>query len=101
VAATFDQADAVLAHGETQAGTPQSCAAMEATIARFGELDALARGAAVAARLDVWLEGLRADVPAVFAARGTGCFRAVEVRDAADAPLDGAGVERLVAACRA
>jgi adenosylmethionine-8-amino-7-oxononanoate aminotransferase len=96
----FDAADAMLLHGETQAGTPQSCAAIEATIARFEELDALARGRAVAAQLDAFLDELVADVPAVAAVRGAGCFRAIELRSDDGAPLDAAEIARVVAACR-
>jgi adenosylmethionine-8-amino-7-oxononanoate aminotransferase len=95
VVEAFDRHDAILVHGETQAGTPQSCAAIEATIRQFGALGALERGRAVAERLDAWLADLRADVPCVADVRGEGCFRAIVLRDA-----DGQRIERLVAACR-
>jgi adenosylmethionine-8-amino-7-oxononanoate aminotransferase len=97
----FDRHDAVLFHGETQAGTPQSCAAIEATIERFATLGALEHGRTVAAALDAWLAELRADVAFVADVRGAGCFRAVELQDADGSALSGERVERIVAACRA
>jgi adenosylmethionine-8-amino-7-oxononanoate aminotransferase len=101
VAEAFDRRDAILVHGETQAGTPQSCAAIEATAGRFGALDALARGRAVAATLDAWLAELQADAARVAGVRGAGCFRAIELRDGDGAPLPPERVEQIVDACRA
>jgi adenosylmethionine-8-amino-7-oxononanoate aminotransferase len=97
----FDRHDAVLFHGETQAGSPQSCAAIEATIGQFAALDALARGRAVAERLDAWLDELRTDVACVDEVRGIGCFRAIGLRGAGGSPLSGERIERIVGACRA
>jgi adenosylmethionine-8-amino-7-oxononanoate aminotransferase len=97
----FERADAMLVHGETQAGTPQTCAAIEATIGQFAELDALRRGARVAERLDARLRELAAAAPAVHAVHGAGCFRALALRDADGQPLDARRIEALVAACRA
>ena len=101
VSAAFDRADAMLVHGETQAGTPQSCAAMEATVAEFAALDALRRVKGVAAQLDRWLADLLADVPAVAAVRGAGCFRAIELREPDGTPFGAGRVEQLVDDCRA
>jgi len=100
VSETFDHADAVLVHGETQAGTPPSCAAIEATIAQFAELDALANGRRVAARLDIWLGELAAQAPAVAHVRGAGCFRAIELREPDGTPFGVERVESVAADCR-
>jgi adenosylmethionine-8-amino-7-oxononanoate aminotransferase len=97
----FDRHDAVLFHGETQAGSPQSCAAIEATIGQFAALDALERGRSVARQLDAWLGELCADVACVAEVRGTGCFRAIGLCGTDGSTLSGARIERVVAACRA
>ena len=96
----FDRNDAMLLHGETQAGSPQSCAAIEATIAQLHALDALARGDAVSARLDRWLAECAA-LPGVGSARGAGCFRALELCMPDGSPAGPEEVARVVAACRA
>jgi len=74
VCEVFERADAVLFHGETQAGAPSSCAAMVATIAEMERLDACGRAAKLSDRLDVLLDDL-ADHPLVVEHRGAGCFR--------------------------
>ncbi len=65
VSERFIEAGAVLGHAETQAGTPPSCAAILATIAEMRRLDALRRGAALAAQLDRRLSALVGHSPFV------------------------------------
>jgi adenosylmethionine-8-amino-7-oxononanoate aminotransferase len=101
VSEAFDRSDAILIHGETQAGAPPSCAAIEATIAEFGRLDALRRGRYVAAALDRRLDELAADLSAVAAVRGAGCFRAVELREPNGAAFAAERIEQVVAGCKA
>lgn len=72
----FERADAVLVHGETQAATPSSCAAILATIDQMRELDACGAAVRTSARLDAMLDRLVAH-PLVSGHRGTGCFRAI------------------------
>src|SRR3569833_1983856 len=74
----FERADAVLFHGETQAGTPSSCAAIVATIAEVQRLKACDRSRKLSARLDALLEDL-AKHPLVVEARGAGCFRGLQL----------------------
>lgn len=75
VAAAFDEADAVLAHGETNAGTPPTCAAITATVAEMRRLDVVTRAAALGRRLAAGLADLVADHPAAVGTGGRGCFR--------------------------
>lgn len=101
VAATFERAGATLAHGETQAGTPVTCAAVLATLAEARRLDAVARAARLADRLDRELALLRAAEPTVVGSRGTGCMRTVLVRRPDGGPLPEDGPGRLADAVRA
>ncbi|MGW4803681.1 daptide-type RiPP biosynthesis aminotransferase [Kitasatospora sp. NPDC004272] len=96
VAAAFDRHDALLVHGETQAGSPPTCAAITATLDEFARLDALASGERVARRLDAVLDGLLASVPGATGTTGTGCFRSLHLTDADGRPLDGAAVQRTI-----
>lgn len=100
VADVFDRSGAVLGHGETQAGTAASCAAVSATVRRFRELDALRHGRTAGDRLARGLEALVREHVCVVATSGAGCFRSISVRDRRGRPLDGAGVVALVAAVR-
>ncbi|CUU55196.1 hypothetical protein Ga0074812_104277 [Parafrankia irregularis] len=75
IRAAFDEADAVLAHGETNAGTPPTCAAITATVAQMRQHDVVARGAALGERLGAGLAELVDRHPAAVAHRGRGCFR--------------------------
>ncbi len=74
----FENADSVLVHGETQAGTPSSCAAILATIGEMASLDACTRAAENSALLDSILHRLSAH-PLVLGHRGAGCFRALNL----------------------
>ncbi|MEX5636268.1 daptide-type RiPP biosynthesis aminotransferase [Parafrankia sp. FMc2] len=75
IRAVFDQADAVLAHGETNAGTPPTCAAITATVAQMRRLDVVSRAAVLGDRLGAGLADLADRHPAAVAHRGRGCFR--------------------------
>lgn len=83
VCEVFERADAVLFHGETQAGSPPSCAAILATISEMARLDACLRAAELAERLDALLEDLTSH-PLVVSHRGLGCFRGVQLTGSAD-----------------
>lgn len=78
VCETFERADSVLIHGETQAGAPGSCAAVLATIEEMDRLQACSRAVDNSARLDALLDRLSAH-PLVTAHRGAGCFRALQL----------------------
>ncbi len=100
VATLFDQHNAVLTHGETQAGTPVACAAILATIAEMARLDAVTLGQRLASRLDVALAELVARHPMVVETTGLGCFRSVRMRTVEGEPLPQEQVPALVRAIR-
>ena len=99
IARRFTGTDAQLTHGETQAGTPPTAAAVCATLAEVRRLDAERRSAELAARLDRHLLRLRAVVPGV-ETTGAGCFRSVRLH-VDGRPLPQTAVPSLVAAVRA
>ncbi|GAA3800616.1 aspartate aminotransferase family protein [Streptomyces coacervatus] len=100
VAAAFDAGGAILTHGETQAGTPVTCASILATLSEMRRLDAVASGSRLAARLDAVLAELVAGHPLVAETTGLGCFRSLRFLGADGAPLRQAEVPDLVAAIR-
>lgn len=101
IADVFSSTGAVFAHGETQAGTPVSSAAVVATIAEMRRLDAVAAGRRLAAELDVALAELVAGHDRVTGVTGAGCFRSVRLSGRDGAPLPPAEVPAVVAAVRA
>ncbi|WP_050514585.1 daptide-type RiPP biosynthesis aminotransferase [Streptomyces rimosus] len=101
VAAAFDEVGAVLSHGETQAGTPVTCAAILATLSEMQRLDAVAQGRRLAVRLDAELDELVAGHPLVSHTQGVGLFRSVRLITADGAPFPQAEVPALVGAIRA
>ena len=101
VADAFTRSGAVLMHGETQAGTPATCAAITATIAEMRRLDALALGRRLSALLDTALEQLVRDHPLVGGSTGAGCFRSLRICGPDRAPLPQSAVAALVDSIRA
>lgn len=97
----FTTFDALLVHGETQAGTPSSCAAILATLDLFVGLDADALFRPVISALD-GLERRLLQHPRVIGATGRGAFRALRVatavsnREAPEAQPTGASAEEVV-----
>lgn len=98
VVEAFDAADAPFVHGETQAGTPASCAAIVATLAEFDSLRALELAVDSARTLDAMLGGLL-DLPLVTGTTGLGGFRSITLGVDGRA-LDGHAIERTVAFIR-
>lgn len=82
----FERADAVLVHGETQAGTPGSCAAILATIDQMRELDAVAAAVRNSVKLDALLDRVSAH-SLVQGHRGIGCFRAIALQPGVSAQV--------------
>lgn len=78
VCEVFERADVVLFHGETQAGSPTSCAAILATIAEMERLDACTSANKISIQLEELLNDL-ASHPMVVEHRGVGCFRGVQL----------------------
>ncbi|GAA3217519.1 daptide-type RiPP biosynthesis aminotransferase [Nonomuraea helvata] len=100
VASAFTDAGAVLAHGETQAGTPVTCAAILATIKEMRRLDAEGMSRRLSALLDVELAALESDHPLVAGTVGRGCFRSIRLLGPDGAPLPQTEVPGVVAAIR-
>ncbi|OEJ39801.1 aminotransferase [Streptomyces agglomeratus] len=101
VAGVFDEADAVLSHGETQAGTPVTCATILATLAEMCRLDAVGLSHRLSALLDERLAALAASHDLVTGSTGAGCFRSIRLRTPDGQPFPQAEVPALVAAVRA
>jgi|tagenome__1003787_1003787.scaffolds.fasta_scaffold20925536_2 adenosylmethionine-8-amino-7-oxononanoate aminotransferase len=83
VCAVFEETDAVLFHGETQAGSPTSMAAILATIAEMERLDACVRAEQLGSRLTELLDDLSSH-PLVVGHRGAGCFRGIQTAGPSD-----------------
>ncbi|BFO21406.1 aspartate aminotransferase family protein [Streptomyces sp. KM77-8] len=79
VAAAFSRPGTLLMHGETQAGTPVSCAAILATIDEMRRLDAIGLAQRLSAGLDAELDALIAGHDRVSRATGVGCMRSLRV----------------------
>ncbi|MBP2708353.1 aspartate aminotransferase family protein [Microbispora sp. RL4-1S] len=100
VAAAFNDAGSMLVHGETQAGTPVTCATILATIAEMRRLDAVAAGRQLSALLEKRLAALTATHPRVETTTGLGCFRSIRITNADGLPLPQTEVPHLVAEIR-
>jgi adenosylmethionine-8-amino-7-oxononanoate aminotransferase len=100
VSEAYVEAKALLAHAETQAGTPVTCATIMATIQEMARLDALANGAAIGGRLGAELVRMVAEEPLVSATTGRGCFRSLRLRGDDGGPLPGPEVAVVMAAIR-
>jgi adenosylmethionine-8-amino-7-oxononanoate aminotransferase len=75
----FDSHGAVFAHGETQAGTPSTCAAIEACIDEVHRLGVPAAASGLSRLLDQALDHLVEAMPGVAGHQGRGCLRAIEL----------------------
>lgn len=75
----FDEADAPFLHGETQAGTPPTCAAIVATLDEARRLRAADRAQALSEALATRLADLADRHPLVVGHTGAGCFRAARL----------------------
>ncbi|MBW1596582.1 daptide-type RiPP biosynthesis aminotransferase [Streptomyces sp. JJ38] len=100
LARSFDRPGVVLAHGETQAGTPSTCAAILATLEEMDRLDAVGRSRALSRKLDGKLAELVREHPRVLGTEGRGCFRALKLAGRDGGPLPGSEVAAVVAAVR-
>jgi adenosylmethionine-8-amino-7-oxononanoate aminotransferase len=96
----FDRHDAVLVHGETQAGTPASAAAILAVLDIAAQTVAGGHPARVAARLDARLRALQAEAGPLLELDGRGCFRGLTVRDADGTEIGPAATMALVRSAR-
>ncbi|MGR0160223.1 daptide-type RiPP biosynthesis aminotransferase [Paenarthrobacter nitroguajacolicus] len=93
----FDATESVFVHGETQAGTPATCAAILGTIAEMKRLDHNMLSKQVAAGLSTLIEKLQG-IPGVGNSSGRGCMRGVKLHSRNGMPLSSEGVLAVVAA---
>lgn len=100
VSAAFTESGATFVHGETQAGSPQACAAIVATLRELDRLNIAHRAAWLSDRLDELLSELQT-IPSVSGSTGAGCFRGVHLREADGAPLAPDAVSKVVRAIAA
>lgn len=100
VATVFEETGATLAHGETQAGTPVTCAAIMATIGEFGRLDAIARAQQLGELLESELRDLVDDEPLALGLTGVGCMRSIQLRNSGGESLEAREVESLTSHIR-
>lgn len=89
IATAFARQDALLVHGETQAGTPASCAAIIATLDLYEDLDVDRLFPAVASAIDRLEERLRSH-RRVIGVAGRGAFRALRIAGENFSSADGA-----------
>jgi len=101
VASRSFEAGAGVVHGETQAGTAISCAAITATIDEFSNSDAIANGERVTARLWQRLAELRSELHMPASLRGKGLFITLRLEDEISGEIASENVARLVDAIRA
>jgi adenosylmethionine-8-amino-7-oxononanoate aminotransferase len=101
VCGSYDLNDTPLIHGETQAGTPPTAAAIIATMEVAREFDFAGRPDDVARLLDEGLKKLVANSDVALSLSGVGCFRGVTVHSSAGPHLTGPEVAALVAHTRA
>jgi len=78
IVSAFARHDALLVHGETQAGTPASCAAIVATLDLYEASDADRLFRSVSTRLDR-VQARILESPRVLGVRGRGAFRAFRI----------------------
>jgi adenosylmethionine-8-amino-7-oxononanoate aminotransferase len=95
----FREAGAVFWHGETQAGSPQSSAAVLATIREFDRLDVARQSARVSERLDGFLAEL-SSASNRLTTTGAGCFRGIHLRDEGGDVLASGKVAEVVGRAR-
>lgn len=99
IVSVADRSEAVFVHGETQAGTPSTCAAILATLAEFERREAGLLAAGVGDQLDRLADRLLRS-PLVTEVTGAGCFRGVHLRHADGSALSGSEVTALVTSVR-
>ncbi|MGA8788368.1 MAG: daptide-type RiPP biosynthesis aminotransferase [Paenarthrobacter sp.] len=95
VTETFDKNESVFVHGETQAGTPATCAAILSTIAEMKRLDHNTLTKQVATGLSNLIEDLQ-NTRGTGNSTGRGCMRAVKLRSRNGTPLSSNGVLAVV-----
>jgi beta-alanine--pyruvate transaminase len=91
----FDATESIFVHGETQAGTPATCAAILSTVAEMKRLDHRTLNKQVAEGLNKLMEDLQR-IPGVGNATGRGCMRGLKLHSRNGMPLSPEGVLAVV-----
>lgn len=91
----FDTTESIFVHGETQAGTPATCAAILSTIAEMKRLDHHILSKQVAEGLNKLMEELQR-TPGVGNSTGRGCMRGLKLHSKNGMPLSSEGVVAVV-----
>ncbi len=78
----FEKSDDVFIHAETQAGSPPTCAAIDAVLSLADELDAQNLAAGLSDRLDQALHDITERYGSAVSTTGRGCFRGIRVNTA-------------------
>ncbi|VXC55702.1 Aminotransferase class III [Arthrobacter sp. 9V] len=91
----FDTTESIFVHGETQAGTPATCAAILSTIAEMKRLDHHTLNKQVAQGLSNLIEELQR-TPGVGNSTGLGCMRGLKLHSKNGMPLESHGVLAVV-----
>ncbi|BCW64538.1 daptide-type RiPP biosynthesis aminotransferase [Arthrobacter sp. StoSoilB22] len=91
----FDASESIFVHGETQAGTPATCAAILSTIAEMKRLDHYTLNKQVAEGLNQLIEDLQ-HTPGVGNSTGRGCMRGLKLHAKNGMPLSSDGVLAVV-----
>jgi beta-alanine--pyruvate transaminase len=91
----FDKNESVFVHGETQAGTPATCAAILGTIAEMIRLDHNTLNKQVATGLSNLLDDLQG-TPGVGNFTGRGCMRGIRLLSGNGTPITSNGVLAVV-----
>ncbi|WP_328857181.1 aminotransferase class III-fold pyridoxal phosphate-dependent enzyme [Williamsia herbipolensis] len=95
----FAETGALFVHGETQAGTPITCAAISATLAEIDRLDIAGRAPTLATGIIDRVASFVADSPIAVHHKGIGAMHALAFAPHGE-PLDNARVPELVARIR-
>ncbi|UKA49242.1 aminotransferase class III-fold pyridoxal phosphate-dependent enzyme [Arthrobacter sp. FW305-123] len=91
----FDSTESIFIHGETQAGTPATCAAILSAIAEMKRLDHHTLSRRVAERLNRLIEDLQR-IPGVGNSTGRGCMRGLKLHSRNGMPLSSEDVLAVV-----
>lgn len=99
VSAEFGNQGATFVHGETQAGTPQSCAAIVATLAEMERLEIAEKTSRLAVELGTVVERI-AELPTVDRVTGRGCMRGIYLKSRLGEPLTPTQIGAVVGSIR-
>lgn len=95
----FLKAGAIFYHGETQAGSPSTCAAILAVLDVADSIEASAKAAKLSRALDIRIKRLSTLYPGSIVATGRGCFRGLRF-EVSGQPINAEQINQVVGAVR-